>query len=331
MRRPASRALWAVALSGGLLGCSQGASSGASSGPTAAPPASAPTSGLVSLPASGRILFVIEGPAPNEPVYLDKAGIHPIPVADSTLAHATWASSSSIIFDSERTAGRHLYKAGLDGANVVQLSSGPAFQERASLSGDGSLMAYDDYLDATGQDLGLHVAQADGTHARAVTPGGAAAALGGDTWATISPDGQWIAFERGVNFDAGKAGLFVMRIDGTGLRRLTDDTTDAAYPRWSPDGKRILFTEHYDGNFSPGPLWVVNVAGGAPVPLTSPTDPGWAFEGDWSPDGTQIVYKYYLTGWDHNELRLANVDGTHEQTLWIGPDGTTAETPDWAP
>jgi Tol biopolymer transport system component len=54
----------------------------------------------------------------------------------------------------------------------------------------------------------------------------------------FSPDGKRIAFAR-----AG-SGIFVMKIAGGGLRRLTSGAHDL-YPVWSPDGKRIAFLRPY--------------------------------------------------------------------------------------
>lgn len=115
-------------------------------------------------------------------------------------------------------------------------------------------------------------------------------------------------------------------VTGT-ARRLTSDDTDAAYPRWSPDGHSILFT----WNSSAGAdLAIVSAAGGTPR-LALKHDAGtWTFEGDWSPDGTQIVYKVYQSGWNYNQLRLASADGTNQRELWTGVQ-STAETPHWGP
>jgi Tol biopolymer transport system component len=281
-----------------------------------------------SLPSSGRILFVIELGDEHHLVYLDKNGLHEIPtLPDNTLAKAAWASADSIIFDSERDVRRHIFRMALDGRDVVELTSGDAIQERPAISPDGSTIAYADFVDAyLGADLGLHFANADGSNPRALTKGGSGGVDGGDTSPAFSPDGQWVAFERAVDFSSGKGGLFLIRTDGSGLRRLTDDSLGAGYPRWSPDGKRILFTQRAEATtFAPGPLWVVDVAGGAPTPVTDPADPGISFSGDWSPDGRQIVYDYFRPGASQTELRIVNADGTHSSTLLMGG----GETPDW--
>jgi len=53
---------------------------------------------------------------------------------------------------------------------------------------------------------------------------------------SISPDGRQLAF----NYDAGDGfDLYVINIDGTGLRQLTTDHA-SLFPRWSPDGRELL-------------------------------------------------------------------------------------------
>ena len=71
-----------------------------------------------------------------------------------------------------------------------------------------------------------------------------------------SPDGQWIAFSSDRNFDftpheypqpgwehPQELSIYVIRPDGTGLRRLTSAGVTAGSPKWSPDGRRIVFYE----------------------------------------------------------------------------------------
>jgi Tol biopolymer transport system component len=71
--------------------------------------------------------------------------------------------------------------------------------------------------------------------------------------------------------------LFSMRPDGTGLRRLTDNTVRDTSPDWAPDGKRIAFERKRE-------IWVMAASGADAVSLISGDSPAWA------PDGTRVAY-----------------------------------------
>jgi Tol biopolymer transport system component len=321
---------------GTLVACSGGASPNVSPTGQALPTDTVPTAGSLAtplaMPTTGRILFIVEHDEGNHVLYIDQSGLHDIATTDPTLAKASWAPDGTILFDSERDGGlRHIFRMGSDGQSVVQLTSGPSIQERPAISPDGSTIAYSESEGAFVKSHGLWVANADGSNPRQLTPDGKPDVDSADTSPAFSPDGAWIVFERAALFTSGQSGLVLIHPDGSGLRRLTDDALGAGYPRWSPDGKQILFSQHYDGTtFVPGPLWVVDVASGKVTALTDPTDPGISTEGDWSPDGRQIAYKYFAPGMDHNELRLVDADGAHESTFWVPPSGVGgAETPDW--
>jgi len=70
-----------------------------------------------------------------------------------------------------------------------------------------------------------------------------------------SPDGQWIAFssDRNTEWTGHENGagaghrqtlsVYVIRPDGTGLKRLTDGTRSSGTPQWSADSKRVVFYE----------------------------------------------------------------------------------------
>ena len=57
-----------------------------------------------------------------------------------------------------------------------------------------------------------------------------------------SPDGKWIAFESNRGNSEGLYAIYVIKNDGTSLRRITPFELNANHPIWSPDGKEILFS-----------------------------------------------------------------------------------------
>jgi Tol biopolymer transport system component len=66
----------------------------------------------------------------------------------------------------------------------------------------------------------------------------------------VSPDGQWLTFCSGWLAEA-QEDIFVMRSDGTGLRRLTNDPASDRAPRFTADGRRIVFASNRDGDWAP--------------------------------------------------------------------------------
>lgn len=79
--------------------------------------------------------------------------------------------------------------------------------------------------------------------------------------------------------------LWVARLDGTALRRLTTDDGVESNPAFSPDGTLIAFSAQYDGNTD---VYVVPAAGGVPKRLT--WHPGVDTVQGFTPDGRQVLF-----------------------------------------
>lgn len=121
---------------------------------------------------------------------------------------------------------------------------------------------------ATWDSAALFVVDADGRNLRRVTPTGLYAI--GPSW---SPDGTRLAFTNDVMVvDAGrttvldmKDDVYTIRLDGTGLTRLTDDGI-SALPNWTADG-RVAFIREISpvgtgGNASGLEYWIMDADGG---------------------------------------------------------------------
>ena len=107
---------------------------------------------------------------------------------------------------------------------------------------------------------------------------------------TWSPDGSRIAYVANAS-GMGKA-FAVHVIDvATGRKRaLTNGLYDDAQPRWSPNGKRLLFSSRRDAVRTNCDLFVVSAEGGTPKKLETRDVDGESLEGDWSKDGTRIAF-----------------------------------------
>jgi len=81
----------------------------------------------------------------------------------------------------------------------------------------------------------------------------------------------------------GHAQIYVMRADGTHVRRLTDDPWNDTHPSWSPDGSKLAFASDRDGAYE---IYVMNADGTDARRLTQLQADAPA----WSPDGTRIAF-----------------------------------------
>ena len=128
-----------------------------------------------------------------------------------------------------------VYLMNADGShrrNLTRSASGDAFP---SWSPDGKRIAYT-RVDASGVYDIFVIDPANGKRRRLTL---AAQAIG-PVW---SPNGDMIAFEK-----AGE--IWVMRADGTHIRRLTNQRASDGNPAWSPDGSQIAFNSNRGGNLA---------------------------------------------------------------------------------
>jgi Tol biopolymer transport system component len=149
-----------------------------------------------------------------------------------------------IAFTSEREGSADLYRARIDGSSLERLTADAAYDDQVSWSPDASRIVFVSTRGSGTTDIWtLDLATRT---ARNIT-----ADAGGDFRPSWSPDGQWIAFssDRGTRIERvpphwehlHRTSVYLIRPNGHGLRRLTDGNQFAGSPRWSPDGKRIVF------------------------------------------------------------------------------------------
>jgi len=103
-------------------------------------------------------------------------------------------------------------------------------------------------------------------------------------FAGFSKDGQWVTY---VSYREGS--LWRSKLDGSERLQLTYPPMYPVLPRWSPDGKQILFFEFGQSADKPARIYEVSANGGSPRELM-PDDHSQQLDPNWSPDGTKIIF-----------------------------------------
>jgi len=116
--------------------------------------------------------------------------------------------------------------------------------------------------------------------------------------------------------------IYVMDRDGGNQTRLTSHPARDDLPRWSPDGKKLLFESDRDPGF--GEIYVMNADGSSQTNLTN--DPRLDFDAWWSPDGTRILFHgardiYVMNADGSGQTKLTDFDSRDQSAQW-SPDGT---------
>jgi dipeptidyl aminopeptidase/acylaminoacyl peptidase len=105
----------------------------------------------------------------------------------------------------------------------------------------------------------------------------------------ISPDGKWVVYSVGTIDDVANnkssSTLWLASADGKTRRQLTNTTKKDRQPRWSPDGKSVLFVSTRSGTPQ---MWLIDISGGEARQLT--TISTGVSDPTWSRDGKRIAY-----------------------------------------
>jgi dipeptidyl aminopeptidase/acylaminoacyl peptidase len=141
--------------------------------------------------------------------------------------------------------------------------------------------------------------------------------IGSFSW---SPDGSRIAFDATRNPDliqVGSANIYVLHLADNAVKKIVSQRGPDRNPRWSPDGKQIVF-ESVMGNpaffHCNRRLAVVPADGGTPRSLTDKFDEH-AFLIDWKPDGI------YFWGFQKTASHLFRIHPDNPKiTRLSGPD-----------
>ncbi len=104
--------------------------------------------------------------------------------------------------------------------------------------------------------------------------------------------------------------IYKMNSGGSEQQRLTDTPENESSGKWSPDGRKILFSKSVDSAMAQ--IWVMNADGSNKILVSDST--GINLAASWSPNGQKILFSKRLAGGAEN-LWTMNADGTNKTRL----------------
>jgi len=129
-----------------------------------------------------------------------------------------------------------------------------------------------------------------------------------------SPDGKRIHFHASTLLSSDNPieniDIWIMDVDGSNKKQLTNYLGYDTSPEWSPDGNKIAYGS---GNLSNLDIWTMNPDGSDKKQLTSGA---LVTDFDWSPDGRRIAYVSWLTKDPKaKEIWIMDADGSNKELL----------------
>jgi TolB protein len=135
-----------------------------------------------------------------------------------------------------------------------------------------------------------------------------------------SSDGQWLVTmsDRHPPHDSGSQ-LYLMRLDGTAARRITDGRGHNVLPRFSPDGKWVAYHRQENGQLPR--VEIVGVDGMNARPLIVEEERKFPEWHSWSRDGKRLVVATLILSDVKSGLVVVDADGKNARPLPLPETG----------
>jgi len=245
--------------------------------------------------------------------------------ADTTVAFSpdsrtlAFVRSHNLLGDVYFTPG-DIYLGPVTGGDPVRLTFVDKTIEGLAWTSDGKELVFSSEQGETGRPILLRVSASGGNPSPVVERSGDAVFD-----PAISSHGNRLAFAQ-LSYD-----FNIYRVEVTdqpgGHRKastptmLISSTRTESDPRYSPDGRKIVFISNRSGNSN---MWVCDADGKNPTQLT---DGRYVDTPSWSPDGRLIAFNSVVSG--NSDIYTIGSDGGVVRRLTSDPSAET--TPSWSP
>ncbi len=250
--------------------------------PTTTPTITPPLTATATNTATATATHTATATATNTPTETPTNTVTSTPAPTATYTPTLMGGGRSIvIFTTNRDGNQEIYRMGLDGQDVANLTNNPANDNYPRVSPDGSQISFSSNRDGNRE---IYVMNIDGSNVRRLTNNRAE-----DYEASWSADGKQLVF---ISNRDGNAEIYLMAADGSdgdNPQRLTRSPASELRPAFSPDGQWIAFNATRGANEQ---IYVMGAKGeilGDPArQLTN--NRGYSRAPSWSPDGKRIIF-----------------------------------------
>lgn len=287
----------------------------------------------ISCRAASRILLDRLGPT-QASLYIsnaDGSGERVFQQSGSLDYDPSWSPKGDwIVFTSERAGSADLYRVHPDGSGLDRLTNNPAYDDQGAFSPDGKRVVFVSTR-AAGR-ANLWILDIATRITKRLTTGD-----GGDFRPSWSPDGKWIAFssDRGSNLPPAKgrwerlqlADVYLIRPDGSGLRRISGRGGFCGSPKWTQDSKSVVaycmsaqdtYTFRFGNKDGNDELLKMDIATGKATPVAAGT-------------GVKLMPTVLSSGEIAYLRRDKSAHGVFYGMGRPGPAGDDLRTPSWSP
>lgn len=180
-------------------------------------------------PDGTRIVFGLGTKDDGEQIWvMDRSGANPKKIVNRGW-DPTWSpDGTQILYASDSSGSIQLHVANADGSGGKRVTDFDALRGRSDWSPDGKWMVT---YNGPAWKREIFIFRPDVSDVRQLTPAG-----GNSQGPSFSPDGQWVVFTAYFDHYGDDLGceIYIIRVDGTDLRRLTDNAYCDYQPRWGP-------------------------------------------------------------------------------------------------